>query len=174
MLGKQMSFLSKINTKKIIWPHMDIGFCGLATQNTAKFTQGWLKANLKDHWSKEIWPPRSKLTQKRFFGLTRKVDFVAWPPNTAKITHDLLKANQKDHRSKEIWPPSSKDCNPLDYFMWSEVEREVNKQPHNTLASLKAISDVIANLDREGVIHVYKKFRSWIEADMEATRVFIK
>jgi hypothetical protein len=39
-------------------------FCGLATQNTAKITQGWLKANLKDPWSKEIWPPSSKLTQK--------------------------------------------------------------------------------------------------------------
>jgi hypothetical protein len=44
--------------------------------------------------------------------------------------------------------------------MWSEVEREVNKQPHNTLASLKAmISDVMANLDREVVSHVCKKFR---------------
>jgi hypothetical protein len=31
--------------------------------------------------------------------------------------------------------------------MWSEVEREVKKQPHNTLASLKAmISYVMANL----------------------------
>jgi hypothetical protein len=39
---------------------MDSGFCGLATQNTAKITQAWLKANLKDHWSKEIWPPSSK------------------------------------------------------------------------------------------------------------------
>ena len=59
--------------------------------------------------------------------------------------------------------------------MWCEVEREVNKRPHNTLASLKAmIPDVMANLDREVVIHVCKKFRSWIEADMEATVVFIK
>jgi hypothetical protein len=32
----------------------DSGFCGLDTQNTAKITQGWLTANLKDHWSKEI------------------------------------------------------------------------------------------------------------------------
>jgi hypothetical protein len=24
-------------------------------------------------------------------------------------------------------PPSSQDCNPFDYFMWSEVEREINK-----------------------------------------------
>ena len=59
--------------------------------------------------------------------------------------------------------------------MWCEVKREVNKQPKNTLASLKAmIPDVMDNLDREVFIHVCKKFRSWIEADMEATVVFIK
>ncbi len=75
----------KINKKKVFWPLKDSGFCGLAAQNTAKSTKDGLKANLKDHWS------------------------------------------------KEIWPPSSKDCNPSDYFMWSEVEREVSKHPHNTL-----------------------------------------
>jgi hypothetical protein len=76
---------------------------------------------------------------------------------------------------KEMWPPSSTDCIPSDYFMWCVVEREVNKCPHNTLASLKVMtSDVMANLDREVVIHVCKKFWSWIEAVMEATGVFIK
>jgi hypothetical protein len=59
--------------------------------------------------------------------------------------------------------------------MWCEVKREVYRCPHITLASLKAmIPDVMANLDREVVIHVFKKFQSWIEADMEATVVFIK
>jgi hypothetical protein len=59
--------------------------------------------------------------------------------------------------------------------MWSEVEREVNKQPHNTLASLKAIiSDVMAKLDMDGVIHVCQRFRYCIGAAMEATGVFIK
>jgi hypothetical protein len=83
-----------------MWPQKDNGFCGLATRNTAKTIQDRLKANLKDHWS------------------------------------------------KEIWPPSSKDCNPLDYFMWSEVEREVNKHPHNTLASINAkILVVMARID---------------------------
>jgi hypothetical protein len=54
--------------------------------------------------------------------------------------------------------------------MWSEVEREVNKQPHNNLASLKAmILDVMSNLDREVVIHVCKKFKYWIKPDMKAT-----
>jgi hypothetical protein len=33
------------------------------------------------------------------------------------------------------------------------VEREVNKQPHNTLASLRAkISEVMADIDREFII----------------------
>jgi hypothetical protein len=43
--------------------------------------------------------------------------------------------------------------------MWSEFEREVNTQPHNTLASLRAkILEVMANMDREVIIHSYKKF----------------
>jgi hypothetical protein len=47
--------------------------------------------------------------------------------------------------------------------------------PKNTLPPLKAmITDVMANLDREVIILVCKKFRSWIEADMEAIVGFIK
>jgi hypothetical protein len=38
----------KIYTKNVFLPHKDSGFCGLAAQNTAKSTQDWLKANLKD------------------------------------------------------------------------------------------------------------------------------
>ncbi len=58
------------------------------------------------------------------------------PAHTTKITQDWLKTNLKDSCPKEIWPPRSLECNPLDYFMWSLVGREVNKNPHNTLASL--------------------------------------
>jgi hypothetical protein len=54
--------------------------------------------------------------------------------HTAKITQNWLKANMENHWSQEIWPPSSPECNLLDLSMWREFEREVNKQPHNTLA----------------------------------------
>ena len=82
---------------------------------------------------------------------------------------------EKNPWSKEIWPPSSLDWNPLDSFMWSEFETEVNKQPHNTLASLKAkILEVMANMDREFVIHYYKKFWSRIDAVVDASGDFIK
>jgi hypothetical protein len=47
--------------------------------------------------------------------------------------------------------------------MWSVFEREVSKQPHNTLASLRAkILEVMADINREVVIHSYKKFWSRI------------
>jgi hypothetical protein len=59
--------------------------------------------------------------------------------------------------------------------MWCEFEREVNKQPHNTLASLRTkILEVMANLDREFIIHSYKKFWSRIEAVVDASWDFIK
>jgi hypothetical protein len=65
--------------------------------------------------------------------------------HTAKITQNWLKANM------------------LDLSMWSVFEREVSKQPHNTLASLGAkILEEMADMDREVVIHSYKKFWSRI------------
>jgi hypothetical protein len=58
--------------------------------------------------------------------------------------------------------------------MWSVVAREVNKHPDNSLASLRAqISEVVADMDREVVIHLCKKFWSRIEAIVEASGNFI-
>jgi hypothetical protein len=59
--------------------------------------------------------------------------------------------------------------------MWSEVAREVSKHPHNTLGPFGAhISEVMADKDREVVIHLCKKFLSRIEAIVEASGNFIK
>jgi hypothetical protein len=38
--------------------------------------------------------------------------------------------------------------------MWCDFEREIYKQPHNTLAFLRAtILELMANIDREFIIH---------------------
>jgi hypothetical protein len=59
--------------------------------------------------------------------------------------------------------------------MWSEVEREVNKHPHNTLASLRAkILVVMAKVDREVVIPACKRVQPRIEAVVEENEDFIK
>jgi hypothetical protein len=94
------------------------------------------------------------------------------PKDVPIVVHiqDWLKANLMNHCLKGMWPSSSPDYKPLDYFMWSEVEREVNKQPHNNLASLKAkISEVMTNIDREIVILPCQRFWPQIEAVVEAS-----
>jgi hypothetical protein len=60
--------------------------------------------------------------------------------------------------------------------MWSEFEREVNKQPHHTtLASLRAkILEGMSDRDREVIIPSYQKFWSRIEAVVDASGDFIK
>jgi hypothetical protein len=59
--------------------------------------------------------------------------------------------------------------------MWSEFAREVSKHLHNTLASLRAqISEVMADMDREVVIHPCIKFWSRIAAVVKASGNFIK
>jgi hypothetical protein len=59
--------------------------------------------------------------------------------------------------------------------MWSEVEREINKQPHSTLTSLRAkISEVMAAMDREVVIYTCQTFLSRIEVIVEARGDFTK
>jgi hypothetical protein len=58
--------------------------------------------------------------------------------------------------------------------MWSEAEREVNKQPHNKLTFLRAkISEITTKINREVVIHPCKTFLPRIEAIVEASGDFI-
>lgn len=54
--------------------------------------------------------------------------------------------NFHDHVAPNLWPPNSPDYNPLDYYLWGVVEKEVNKHPHNTKSSLmEAMEDINKN-----------------------------
>jgi hypothetical protein len=59
--------------------------------------------------------------------------------------------------------------------MWSKVEREVNKHPHNTLTSLRAkiSSEIMTEMYWEAVILLCQRFWSQIEAIVEASGDFI-
>jgi hypothetical protein len=115
---------------------------------------------------------------RNFFNQDQKTNsqnnsYQCYDPKDVPIvvhTQDWLKANLMKYWMKGMWPPSSPDYKTLDYFMWSEVEREVNKQPHNTLASLKVkISEVVTNNEREIFILHCQRFLSHIEAVVEAS-----
>jgi hypothetical protein len=66
---------------------------------------------------------------KKYFG--RERNFCGYAKSFTRPhsqNHPVWKkASLKNQWSKEIWPPSSPGCDPLDYFMWSEFEREVNR-----------------------------------------------
>lgn len=97
------------------------------------------------------------------------------PAHTANKTQAWLADNLKEFWPKNIWPPSSPDCNPCDFFLWGVCEREVNKCPHNTKASLKTkITQVMAGLDKDMVANACRRFRSRIERVVDADGGFIE
>ncbi|XP_067126891.1 uncharacterized protein [Centruroides vittatus] len=52
--------------------------------------------------------------------------------------------------SKEFWPPNSPDLNPLDFYVWSVVERVTNKTRHANITSLRAAIDAaFTNINQE-------------------------
>lgn len=91
------------------------------------------------------------------------------PAHNSRIVQNWCDEHLDMFWSKEFWPPSSPDLNPLDYYCWGVIERESNKRAHNSVDSLRAaIVDVCANTDRQHLINACNRFRSRIEAVIEA------
>jgi len=76
--------------------------------------------------------------------------------------------------SKEFWPPNSPDLNPLDY-VWSVVERVTNKSRHPNVTSLwTAIEATFVDIDSATLQRACERFRSRIEAVIEADGDYIE
>uniref|UniRef100_A0A3P8VBF5 Uncharacterized protein n=1 Tax=Cynoglossus semilaevis TaxID=244447 RepID=A0A3P8VBF5_CYNSE len=39
--------------------------------------------------------------------------------------------------TQNMWPPSSLDINPMDFLIWSILEREVSRVSHSSVTALK-------------------------------------
>lgn len=97
------------------------------------------------------------------------------PAHKAQNTQEWLADHFYDHITPNLWPPNSPDLNPLDYYVWGVVERDVNKHPHNTKDSLKAsIVRVMDNIDEDHLKRACSRFRSRIEAVIEVEGNFIE
>ena len=80
-----------------------------------------------------------------------------------------LTQNCYDVISKDLWPPNSPNLNPLDYFVWGEVEKYTIRHPHNTKTSMMdSIKEVLGNRVNEMVRRTCSRFRGRIEAVVEA------
>ena len=60
------------------------------------------------------------------------------PSHGSKFTQSWILRKIPSFISKEDWPARSPDLNPLDYSIWSIMEKRVCSTPHQTLESLKA------------------------------------
>ena len=75
----------------------------------------------------------------------------------------------------DVMPSHSPEYNPQAYHVWSVCERDVNRAPHNTGASMMAkIMEVMGNLTRVTVAKACQRFCSWIEAVTEASCDFFE
>lgn len=97
------------------------------------------------------------------------------PAHTSRRVQDWMANNFDMFWSKDLWPPSSPDLNPLDYYLWSVLERESNKYSHNTIEALRtAISEAVTNISTDHVINACSRFRSRLEAVIEAKGEWIE
>lgn len=127
-----------------------------------------------------FFPERSRLTAEGYQEVLR-TKVVPWmddiaqgqsytfqqdgaPAHSAGNTQMFLGAHVPDFWGKEVWPPNSPDLNPLDYFMWSEIQREVCRDAHSDIDSLKSkIVSVMVNFDPKKVISACEAFRGRLD-----------
>ena len=71
--------------------------------------------------------------------------------------------------------PSSPDCNPLDYYVWGDLERDVNRGPHNKRASLmQGIVWIMESLESAPLVRALKRFQTRLEKVVAAGGDFIE
>ena len=63
---------------------------------------------------------------------------TGWPPcSQCQEDPGLAEGKRPWVLGKEVWPPSSPDCNPLDFYLWGVLEKDINRRPYNIMDELK-------------------------------------
>ena len=84
--------------------------------------------NYLQHLKKELFPAVRKVYPREDWIFIQD----GAPSHRSNLVQDFLQENMhRRHVSKEEWPPKSLDSNPLDFYFWNKVKREVYKGRHN-------------------------------------------
>uniref|UniRef100_A0A3P8TI71 Paired domain-containing protein n=1 Tax=Amphiprion percula TaxID=161767 RepID=A0A3P8TI71_AMPPE len=59
------------------------------------------------------------------------------PAHTSNITQAWCKQHFPGFWDKNMWPPSSPDINPMEFAIWSILERDVSRVSHSSVTALK-------------------------------------
>jgi inhibitor of nuclear factor kappa-B kinase subunit alpha len=90
------------------------------------------------------------------------------PAHRKKTTQEWLK-ERFEIIAKDEWPASSPDLNPLDYSIWSILERDVCAVAHKSVGSLiNALQRAADNLDQETINRAIDDFPRRVQACYDA------
>lgn len=118
---------------------------------------------------------QKEILEKMIPELQAKVpDFVfqqdGAPAHTARSTLDYLSAHCPSFIEPAAWPPCSPDLNPLDYYLWSALERQVYKG-----GQVKDVEDLKRRIDvaweqfpQDDLARAIGKWRSRLQAVVAA------
>ena len=59
------------------------------------------------------------------------------PAHTSNISQNWLRENIPDFITKEEWPPSIPDLNPMDFSIWSILQKNACAKSHSSVEALK-------------------------------------
>ncbi|QQP41925.1 Uncharacterized protein FKW44_016437 [Caligus rogercresseyi] len=91
------------------------------------------------------------------------------PSHTSDLCQKFRTANMVHFWQKDMWLSSSPDLNPLDFAVWDELKRKINRTPHPNVDALKAtIRMEWDNMSEEFLINSCKTLRCRVEAVIEA------
>ncbi|QQP36795.1 Uncharacterized protein FKW44_021994, partial [Caligus rogercresseyi] len=89
--------------------------------------------------------------------------------HTSDLCQKFCTANMAHFWPKDMLPSSSPDLNPLDFVVWGELDRKINRTPHPNVDALKApIRTEWDNMSEEFLINSCKAFRRRVETVIEA------
>ena len=106
-----------------------------------------------------------------------KVMFIqdSVPAHGSKTVQKFLKRELPLFVPSTIWPSSSPDLNPCDYWLWGNVEKVSNAQPHSSVVSLKtSIRRAIKTIKKESAIKACRSFRARIQQVVHAEGGYIE
>lgn len=93
------------------------------------------------------------------------------PAHTSKVTQAYLlrRLGSGGFWSREVWPPNSPNLNPLDYRVWSAVEKVACATNHSSVAALKkSVEEHWAKIPTDTLKKVCSKFCTRVEACIAA------
>ena len=134
-------------------------WAGVSWKGKAKlqFVESGVKIRARNYLNDILIPVVEPLNSSLFHGQPWTFQQDSAPAHGANLTQDWLRQHVPDFIAKDEWPSASPDLNPLDYSIWTILERDACSKPHTSVDALKR-----------------SLLRSWKKLSMDSVRTAIE